>query len=144
MPILKDYTVAADYIRTFAKENAQDSPILSKSKVAGSGAFLFNYLNADSITSSYSFGTNNILKEINDSERKIYYLSKYASDGHNVNAGSAVDYDTMWLGTYRDNISNFFTGALYFAMLFPYSLSEFLLERQIKKARAGTLYPNQV
>lgn len=144
LPILKDYTVAADYIRTFAKENAQDSPILSKSKVAGSGAFLFNYLNVDSITSSYSFGTNNILKEINDSERKIYYLSKYASDGHNVNAGSAVDYDTMWLGTYRDNISNFFTGALYFAMLFPYSLSEFLLERQIKKARAGTLYSNQV
>ena len=144
LPILKDYTVAADYIRTFAKENAQDSPILSKSKVAGSGAFLFNYLNADSITSSYSFGTSNILKEINDSERKIYYLSKYASDGHNVNAGSAVDYDTMWLGTYRDNTSNFFTGALYFAMLFPYSLSEFLLERQIKKARAGTLYPNQV
>lgn len=144
LPILKDYTVAADYIRTFAKENAQDSPILSKSKVIGSGAFLFNYLNADSITSSYSFGTNNILKEINDSERKIYYLSKYASDGHNVNAGSAVDYDTMWLGTYRDNISKFFTGALYFAMLFPYSLSEFLLERQIKKARAGTLYPNQV
>lgn len=144
LPILKDYTVAADYIRTFAKESAQDSPILSKSKVAGSGAFLFNYLNVDSITSSYSFGTNNILKEINDSERKIYYLSKYASDGHNVNAGSAVDYDTMWLGTYRDNISNFFTGALYFAMLFPYSLSEFLLERQIKKARAGTLYPNQV
>lgn len=144
LPILKDYTVAADYIRTFAKENAQDSPILSKSKVAGSGAFLFNYLNADSITSSYSFGTNNILKEINDSERKIYYLSKYASDGHNVNAGSAVDYDTMWLGTYRDNISNFFTGALYFAMLFPYSLSEFLLERQIRKARAGTLYSNQV
>jgi hypothetical protein len=144
LPILKDYTVAADYIRTFAKENAQDSPILSKSKVAGSGAFLFNCLNADSITSSYSFGTNNILKEINDSERKIYYLSKYASDGHNVNAGSAVDYDTMWLGTYRDNTSNFFTGALYFAMLFPYSLSEFLLERQIKKARAGTLYPNQV
>ena len=144
LPILKDYTVAADYIRTFAKENAQDSPILSKSKVAGSGAFLFNYLNADSITSSYSFGTNNILKEINDSERKIYYLSKYASDGHNVNAGSAVDYNTMWLGTYRDNISNFFTGALYFAMLFPYSLSEFLLKRQIKKARAGTLYPNQV
>ena len=54
-----------------------------------------------------------ILKE------KIYYLSKYASDGHNVNAGSAVDYDTMWLGTYRDNISNFFTGALYFCNAVP-------------------------
>lgn len=144
LPILKDYTIAADYVRTSTKENAQDSPILSKSKVVGSGAFLFNYLNADSVTSSFSFGTHNALEEINDSERKIYYLSKYASDGYNVNAGSAVDYDSMWLGTYRDNTSNFFTGALYFAMLFPYSLSEFLLERQINKVKAGTLYPSQV
>ena len=144
LPILKDYTIAADYIRTFAKENAQDSPILSKSKVAGSGAFLFNYLNVDSVTSSYSFGTNNGLREINDSERRIYYLSKYVSDGYNINAGSAVDYDSMWLGTYRDNISNFFTGALHFAMLFPYSLSEFLIERQINKVKAGTLYPDMI
>lgn len=144
LPILKDYTIAADYIRTFAKENAQDSPILSKSKVVGSGAFLFNYLNVDSVTSSYSFGTNNGLREINDSERRIYYLSKYVSDGYNINAGSAVDYDSMWLGTYRDNISNFFTGALHFAMLFPYSLSEFLLERQINKVKAGTLYPDMI
>lgn len=144
MPIYKDYTVITDYVRISAKENAQDAPILSKSKVAGSGAFLFNYLNADSVTSSYSFGTNNILKEINDSERKIYYLSKYASDGHNVNAGSAVDYDTMWLGAYRDNAQNFFNGAIYSLMSFPYSMSEFLIERQLKKHKLGTLYPDMV
>lgn len=144
MPVYKDYTVIADYIRISAKENAQDSPILSKSKVAGSGAFLFNYLNADSVTSSFSFGTHNTLKEINDFERKIYYLSKYASDGYNVNAGSAVDYDTMWLGAYRDNAQNFFNGAIYSLMSFPYSMSEFLIERQLKKHKLGTLYPDMV
>lgn len=144
MPIYKDYTVIADYIRISAKENVQDAPILSKSKVIGSGAFLFNYLNADSVTSSFSFGTHNTLKEINDFERKIYYLSKYASDGYNVNAGSAVDYDTMWLGTYRDNVQNYFTGAIYSLMTFPYSMSEFLIERQLKKHKLGTLYPNMV
>ena len=144
MPVYKDYTVIADYIRISAKENAQDSPILSKSKVAGSGAFLFNYLNADSVTSSFSFGTHNALKEINDFERKIYYLSKYASDGYNVNAGYAVDYDTMWLGAYRDNAQNFFNGAIYSLMSFPYSMSEFLIERQLKKHKLGTLYPDMV
>lgn len=144
MPVYKDYTVIADYIRISAKENAQDSPILSKSKVAGSGAFLFNYLNADSVTSSFSFGTHNALKEINDFERKIYYLSKYASDGYNINAGYAVDYDTMWLGAYRDNAQNFFNGAIYSLMSFPYSMSEFLIERQLKKYKLGTLYPNMV
>lgn len=145
LPILKDYTVVADYIRTFAKESAQDSPILSKSKVQGAGAFLFNFLDANSRQATFSFGKNNGLTErVDDSKRSIYYQSKYINNGNNIIAGTAIDYEDMWLGTYRDNTSNFFTGALYFAMLFPYSLSEFLLERQIKKARTGTLYPNQV
>lgn len=144
MPVYKDYTVIADYIRISAKENTQNSPILSKSKVIGSGAFLFNYLNADSVTSSFSFGTHNVLKEINDFERKIYYLSKYASDGYNINAGSAVDYDTMWLGVYRDNTQNFFNGVIYSLMSFPYSMSKFLIERQLKKHKLGTLYPDMV
>jgi hypothetical protein len=29
-------------------------------------------------------------------------------------------------------------------MLFPYSLSEFLLERQLRKYKAGTLYPDMI
>lgn len=145
LPILKDYTVAADYIRTFAKESAQDSPILSKSKVQGAGAFLFNFLDANSRQATFSFGKNTGLTErVDDSKRSIYYQSKYINNGNDITAGTAIDYEDMWLGTYRDNTSNFFTGALYFAMLFPYSLSEFLFERQIKKARTGTLYPNQV
>lgn len=144
MPVYKDYTVVADYVRTFAKENVQDAPILSKSQVAGDGAFLFNYLNVNSVISSYSFGTNNVLTNVSDSERKIYYQSKYVNGGKSINSGTGTDYDSMWLGTYRDDSQIFFTGAIYSLMTFPYSLSEFLIERQLKKHKLGTLYPDMV
>lgn len=144
LPIYKDYTVVADYVRTFAKENAQDAPILSKSQVAGDGAFLFNCLNVNSVISSYSFGTNNVLTNVSDSERKIYYQSKYVNGGKSINSGTGTDYDSMWLGTYRDDSQIFFTGAIYSLMSFPYSLSEFLIERQLKKHKLGTLYPDMV
>lgn len=144
LPIYKDYTVVADYVRTFAKENVQDAPILSKSQVAGYGAFLFNYLNVNSVISSYSFGTNNVLTNVSDYERKIYYQSKYVNGGKSINSGTGTDYDSMWLGTYRDDNQIFFTGAIYSLMSFPYSMSEFLIERQLKKHKLGTLYPNMV
>lgn len=144
MPVYKDYTVVADYIRTSAKENAADSSILSKSKVINNGAFLFNYLNVSSTLNSYSFGTNNTLASISDSERKIYYQSKYVNEGKSINSGTGTDYDSMWLGTYRDNVQIFFNGAIYSLMSFPYSMSEFLIERQLKKHKLGTLYPNMV
>lgn len=144
MPIYKDYTVVADYIRTSAKENAQDSPILSKSQVVNNGAFVFNYLNTNSVLNSYSFGINNGLESISDSERKIYYQSKYVNDGKSINSGTGIDYNSMWLGAYRDNVQIFFNGAIYSLMTFPYSMSEFLIERQLKKYKLGTLYPNMV
>lgn len=144
LPIYKDYTVIADYIRTSAKENAQDSPILSKSQVINNGAFVFNYLNKNSVLSSYSFGINNGLGSISDSERKIYYQSKYVNDGKSINSGTGIDYNSMWLGTYRDNVQIFFNGAIYSLMSFPYSMSEFLIERQLKKHKLGTLYPDMV
>lgn len=144
MPIYKDYTVIADYIRISAKENAADAPILSKSKVINNGAFLFNYLNVSSTLNSYSFGTNNMLASISDSERKIYYQSKYVNEGKSINSGTGTDYDSMWLGIYRDNAQNFFNGAIYSLMSFPYSMSKFLIERQLKKHKLGTLYPDMV
>lgn len=144
LPIYKDYTVVADYVRTFAKENVQDAPILSKSQVAGNGAFLFNYLNVNSVISSYSFGTNNVLTNVSDSERKIYYQSKYVNGGKSINSGTGTDYDSMWLGTYKDDSQIFFTGAIYSLTTFPYSMSEFLIERQLKKHKLGTLYPDMV
>nr|DAN43737.1 MAG TPA: hypothetical protein [Caudoviricetes sp.] len=143
LSILKDYTVVADYQRLSAKENSQDAPILSKSKIQGSGAFIFNFLSSSGNIVTYSFGANSTLGA-DDLKKNIYYQSKYINNGKSIIAGTAIDYSEMWLGTYRDNTSNCFNGAFYFSMLFPYSLSEFLLERQIKKLKAGTLYPGMV
>lgn len=145
LPIYKDYTVIADYIRTFAKENVQDAPILSKSKEGGDGAFIFNYVDySTSKTLAYSFANINNVSYINDFERNIYYQSKYTNNGNSINAGTGVDTNSMWLGTYRDNVQNYFTGAIYSLMSFPYSMSEFLIERQLKKYKLGSLYPNMV
>lgn len=145
MPVYKDYTVIADYIRTFAKENVQDAPILSKSKEGGDGAFILNYVDySTSKTLAYSFANINNVSYINDFERNIYYQSKYTNNGNSINAGTGVDTNSMWLGTYRDNVQNYFTGAIYSLMSFPYSMSEFLIERQLKKHKLGTLYPDMV
>lgn len=145
LPIYKDYTVVANYQRLSKKENNQDSPILSKSKVQGAGAFLFNFLDANSRQATYSFGQNNNLTEkVDDSKKSIYYQSKYINNGNDIIAGTAIDYEDMWLGTYRDNTANYFNGAFYSSMVFPYSMSEFLIERQLKKYKLGTLYPNMV
>lgn len=150
LPIYKDYTVIADYIRTFAKENVRNSPILSKSKKGDDGAFIFNYVKystSDTLaydTLAYSFASINNVSYINDFERNIYYQSKYTNNGNSINAGKGVDTDGMWLGTNRDNDYRFFNGAIYSLMTFPYSMSEFLIERQLKKHKLGTLYPDMV
>lgn len=150
LPIYKDYTVIADYIRTFAKENVRNAPILSKSKKGDDGAFIFNYVKystSDTLaydTLAYSFASTNNVSYINDFERNIYYQSKYTNNGNSINAGKGVDTDGMWLGTIRDNDYRFFNGAIYSLMTFPYSMSEFLIERQLKKHKLGTLYPDMV
>ena len=144
LPILKDYTVAADYAR-LAKNISSigDSPILSKSMAAGNGAFIMNSIDNSGITACYSFGTGNSIT-LEDIQRKIYYQSKYSNQGKGINAGSAEDGTSMWLDTIRDNDTRFIESAFYSMLLFPYSLSEFLLERQLKKYKLGTLYPGMI
>ena len=144
LPILKDYTVAADYAR-LAKNISSigDSPILSKSMAAGNGAFIMNSIDNSGITACYSFGTGNSIT-LEDIQRKIYYQSKYSNQGKGINAGSIEDGTSMWLDTIRDNDTRFIESAFYSMLLFPYSLSEFLLERQLKKYKLGTLYPDMV
>lgn len=147
MPIYKDYTIIADYIRTQVNINAEinsDSCVLSKSESQGVGAFMFNLISDNRESVSYSFGHRNILN-IDDTIRAIYYQSKYVNNGQNIDIESAfVDSDKLWLGTFRDNDSRFLNGAIYFLMSFPYSMNKFLIERQLKKYKAGTLYKDMV
>ena len=134
LPILKDYTVAAD--RKILGNN--EGGTLSKSYSAGNGAFIF-----ETGSVIYSFGTGTSGSGV-QSKRMLSYLSKYIYNGNPVQAGVGVDGDSMWLGTLRDNDARFAKLALWSLMLFPYSLSEFLLERQLKKYKAGTLYPDMI
>lgn len=134
LPILKDYTVVAD--RKILGNN--EGGTLSKSYSAGNGAFIF-----ETGSVIYSFGTGTSGSGV-QSKRMLSYLSKYIYNGNPVQAGAGIDSDSMWLGTLRDNDTRFAKLALWSLMLFPYSLSEFLLERQLKKYKAGTLYPDMI
>ena len=130
MPVYKDYTVVTDR-EIFANTGA----ISSKNNP---GAFVETAEN-----SVYSFGqATSGLNFI--STRSISYLSKYSYCGQSITAGAAEDGTDMWLGTIRDGDSRFFNGAIYSLMSFPYSMSKFLIERQLKKYKLGTLYPDMV
>jgi hypothetical protein len=134
LPILKDYTVVAD--RKILGNN--EGGTLSKSYSAGNGAFIF-----ETGSVIYSFGTGTSGSGV-QSKRMLSYLSKYIYNGNPVQAGAGIDSDSMWLGTLRDNDTRFAKLALRSLLLFSYTLSEFLLERQLKKYNAGTLYPGMV
>lgn len=142
LPVLKDYTVAADYERTRINIGSNgDAAVLSKAESQNNGAFMFNTISNNGEKICYSFGGRNIINT-DDTIRRIFYQSKYINNGQYINIiPTFVDSDKLWLGTYRDNDTRFAKLALWSLMLFPYSLSEFLLERQLRKFKAGTLYP---
>ena len=142
MPVYKDYTIVVDYERISGIEQAWAGALISKSYIANQGAFVLMETNGTA-KHSYSFGAYTTFNK-DDSTRTLLYQSKYKCGDVDLNAGTGIDGDTLWLGTYRDNYSSFFNGAIYSLMSFPYSMSEFLIERQLKKYKLGTLYPDMV
>ena len=143
LPIYKDYTVVADYARL--KYGVIDSAIVSKSYIVNNGAFAFNLASRISPknVSAISFGVGSPQIQNDDNYRKIRYQSKYINDSVNISAGTGIDSDKLWISCLRENKA-FSESALYSILLFPYSLSEFLLERQLKRYKLGTLYPDMV
>lgn len=142
MPVYKDYTIVVDYERISGIEQAWAEALISKAYIANQGAFVLMETNGMA-KHSYSFGAYTTFNK-DDSTRTLLYQSKYKCGNVDLNAGTGIDGDTLWLGTYRDNYSSFFNGAIYSLMSFPYSMSEFLIERQLKKHKLGTLYPDMV
>lgn len=143
MPIYKDYTVIADYERFYLEPiTGGRASILSKSSKVGDGSFIFNLEDQDGGKACYTFGeaNGNISDDIT---RIIRYQSKYYNT-KTLSIGTAEDNDFMVLGKIREVDSRHFCGAIYSLMSFPYSMSEFLIERQLKKHKLGTLYPDMV
>lgn len=146
MPIYKDYTFIID--REIISIGNTAGIVASKSEdstdVNKQGAFLFECLGSPNNVSAWSFYKDNGKVANTDFTRGISYQSKYSYNGIELLAGTALDSDKLWLGILRDKDSRFANVAIYSLMSFPYSMSKFLIERQLKKHKLGTFYPNMV
>ena len=145
MPIYKDYTFIVDR-EILSIDNI--GIIASKSESAEDatkhGAFIFEYLTAPNIINTWSYYENNTNIANTDFIRGISYQSKYNYNGKDLIIGTSKDSDKLYLGTIRDNSDKYGNIAIYFLMSFPYSMNKFLIERQLKKYKAGTLYKDMV
>ena len=138
LPILKDYTVAADRAIVDDLVSNADGGVFTKGISQNNGAFVFDY--KDQVYSFGAFTSNKIV----DTKRFISYQSKYINNGKSIYVGAIVDINPLVLARLGSGNNRYSALALYSMLLFPYSLSEFLLERQLKKYKLGTLYPDMV
>lgn len=139
---LKDYTVAAD--RAYQDENVNCVPFISSVGRTGGAPFLMEMVHPTShVTYPYSFGTPTESVVLNSS-RQISYQSTYVYNRNSIARGNSVKTgDGLTIGS-NEGVSQYSKLCLWSFLLFPYTLSEFLLERQLKKRKLGTLYPGMV
>lgn len=145
IPIWKDYTVASLRKWLFTDSSIQTGSIVSKSIEGRDGAFIleqtFN-LNPPR-TSTWTFGqVTSLIENPKLNEKSIASQTKYEYDynGKNLSLGSGLDTSRMWLGVIRDGDPRFSYISIWSAMLFRYTMSKFLLERQLKKYKLGSFY----
>ena len=101
-------------------------------------------MNEDTYVYPHSFGTTT--KTINlNIQRQISYQSTYVYNGNSISKGISVDTgDGLTIGNSGSTGAQYSPLCLWSLMLFPYSMSKFLIERQLKKYKLGTLYPDMV
>lgn len=137
---LKDYTVAVD--RAYVQLLAYQVPLISEINSNGITPFIFEYVDSNKVN-PFSFGDSSKTNDI-VLNRKVSYQSTYVYNGLNITKGTATDTGRgITIGRYGED-RQYANIVLWSFLLFPYSLSEFLLERQLKKHKLGTLYPGMV
>lgn len=143
LPVLKDYTVVAE--RGISNNNPEDFGLISDRERKNDielNTFVFE---KNQVPYAVSFGMSTSVNR--DDSLKISYQSKYSYNGESIVVGGATGNNILLLGAgliNNDIIKEYVKAAVRFLMLFPYSLSEFLLERQLRKYKAGTLYPDMI
>lgn len=150
VPIWKDYTICAlrKWLYTASVDNGIGvGSLVSKSKVGQDGAFIAeqSFLLNPNKTAGYNFGADNsslLNDKINEKSFAIQTKYTYGINRQTLSVGSGLDTNTLWFGTVRDNDTRFSYLALWNLMLFPYTMSNFILERQLKKYKLGSLYPD--
>lgn len=136
LPIYKDYTVVADREIVDGLIDNAGGGVAIRSYNYAKGAFGFDWKNQ-----AFSFGGNT--DRIIDVQRFISYQSKYINNGIQLITGNVVDNNPLYMARLGEE-NRYSKLALWSFLLFPYSLSEFLLERQLKRYKLGTLYPGMI
>ncbi|MFR0885617.1 MAG: hypothetical protein ACLSGJ_10690 [Lachnospira eligens] len=136
LPIYKDYTVVADREIVDGLIDNAGGGVAIRSYNYAKGAFGFDWKNQ-----AFGFGGNT--DRIIDVQRFISYQSKYINNGIQLITGNVVDNNPLYMARLGEE-NRYSKLALWSFLLFPYSLSEFLLERQLKKYKLGTLYPGMI
>lgn len=138
---LKDYTVIFDR----AYPIVSTPQFTATSDATGENAntpFLIEHRDVNANEYTYSYLSDTAIS-INK-EREICYQSTYQYKDTVINRGSSTSLGTgLTIARYGIN-DGYSALALYSFMLFHYSMSKFLIERQLKKHKLGTLYPNMV
>ena len=150
VPIWKDYTICAlrKWLYTASVDNGIGvGSLVSKSKVGQDGAFIAeqSFLLNPNKTAGYNFGAGNsslVNDKINEKSFAIQTKYTYGINRQTLSVGNGLDTNTLWFGTVRDNDTRFSYLALWNLMLFHYTMSNFILERQLKKYKLGSLYPD--
>lgn len=136
LPIYKDYTVVADREIVDGLIDNAGGGVAIRSYNYAKGAFGFDWKNQ-----AFSFGGNT--DRIIDVQRFISYQSKYINNGIQLITGNVVDNNPLYMARLGEE-NRYSKLALWSFLLFPYSLSEFLLERQLKRYKLGTLYHGMI
>lgn len=136
LPIYKDYTVVADREIVDGLIDNADGGVATRSYNYAKGAFGFDWKKQ-----AFSFGGNT--DRIIDVQRFISYQSKYVNNGIQLITGNVVDNNPLYMARLGEE-NRYSKLALWSFLLFPYTLSEFLLERQLKRYKLGTLYPDMI
>lgn len=144
VPVWKDYTIAS-LRKWLSNTNGETGSILSKSIQGQDGAFIFEQTLSltSKWTSTYNFGlVTSILSNSKLNEKSLTYQTKYTYGINEqvLQVGTGLDTSRMWLGTIRDGNNRFSYISIWSAMLFRYTMSKFLLERQLKKYKIGSFY----
>lgn len=144
IPIWKDYTIAS-LRKWLSNTNGETGSILSKSIQGQDGAFIFEQTLSltSKWTSTYNFGlVTSILSNSKLNEKSLTYQTKYTYGINEqvLQVGTGLDTSHMWLGTIRDSDNRFSYISIWSAMLFRYTMSKFLLERQLKKYKICSFY----
>lgn len=148
LPTLTDYTVVStrEWIRTtgYTDGAALASKRNNQTTGGGTGDFITEVVSSLGSVHSYSYGGENNISSYFNPNKSTIYQTKYSYNGSiDLTVRTQSPTDTLLLGE-RGPGFGFANIAIYNFLLYPYSLNSYLIDRQLKKLKLGSLNFNSV